>query len=77
MAKETIEPVYQAIGARMRMLRDTLGIQQEDLAKRLGWSRASIANIETGRQRVLAHDVERIAIALGTHVKGFLKGIWW
>lgn len=76
MTKE-IEPVYQAIGARVRMLRDTLGIQQEDLAKRTGWSRGSIANIETGRQRILLHDAVVLAEALGTHIKGLMKGIWW
>ncbi len=71
------EPVYQAIGARMRMLRDVLGVDQATLAKRAGLSRPTIANMETGRQRIYMHHVEKIAEALGTHVKGLLKGIWW
>ena len=74
--KET-EPVYQAVGARIRMLRDVLGIEQHTLAERTGLSRASIANIEAGRQRIYMHHVETIARALGTHTKGLMKGIWW
>ncbi len=71
------EPVYQAIGARMRMLRDVLGVEQETLAKRTGLSRPTIANMEAGRQRIYLHHIEKIAEALGTHAKGLLKGIWW
>ena len=74
---EELEPVYQAVGARIRMIRDAIGIQQDDLAKRTKLSRASIANIEAGRQRLQLHQLEKIAQALGTHTKGLMKGIWW
>ena len=76
-AAKSVEPIYQAIGAKMRMLRDILGIQQEDLARRIGKTRASVASMETGRQRILLHDIERIATALGSTPRGFLKGIWF
>lgn len=76
MAAE-VEPVYQAIGLRIRMIRDTLDIQQEDLAKRIGCTRSSIASIETGRERLLMHRLEKIAKALGTTPKGLLRGIWF
>ena len=80
-----IEPVYKAIGLRMRMIREALGLTQDELAKRAapitltgltGLQRTSIVNIEAGRQRILLHDVERIAAALGTTPKGLLRGIW-
>lgn len=78
MAKPTeVEPVYQALGARIRMLRDTLGIEQKTLAQRTGLSRPTIANMEVGRQRIYMHHVQTIADALGSHPKGLLKGIWW
>jgi transcriptional regulator with XRE-family HTH domain len=42
-----------------------LGWPQSQLAGRLGISRATLANIETGRQRVLVHMLYRVALALG------------
>jgi transcriptional regulator with XRE-family HTH domain len=73
-----IEPVHAAVGIRIRMLRETLGVTQQDLAKRLdGLDRASLANIETGRQRLQLHTVEKIATALGTNPKHLMKGVWW
>ena len=60
----------------MRLIRDMLDISQEDLAKRTGMSRPTIANIEVGRQRLLLDQIETIAKALGTTPKAFLKGIW-
>lgn len=76
MTKE-IEPVYQAVGIRIRMIRDALGTDQETLSKRLGCTRSHVASIETGRTRILLHDAPRIADALGTNIKGLMKGIWW
>lgn len=71
-----IELCYRQIGLRIEGIRKVLGITQDDLAKKIGWSRGSIANIETGRERLLLHKVERLAEALGTTPKGLLKGIW-
>lgn len=72
-----IEAVYRAFGCRVEMIRQTLGLTQDDLCKRVKLSRASIANIETGRQRILLDDVQKFADALGTTPKGMLKGIWF
>jgi DNA-binding XRE family transcriptional regulator len=72
-----IEGCHQALGARVRMIRETLGLNQEELAKRVGILRTSITNIEAGRQRMLLHSVEDFARALGTTPKHLLKGIWW
>lgn len=71
-----IQPVYQALGARIRMIRDALGIDQGTIAKRSGLSRPALTNIEIGRQRVLLDQVETIAAALGTTPKHLLRGIW-
>ena len=61
----------------MRLLRETLGITQDELGKRVGLTRTSVVNIEQGRQRVLLDDVEDFARAIGTTPKHLLKGIWW
>ncbi len=71
-----IELVHRQVGLRMESIRTALGITQDDLAKRCKYSRASIANMETGRQRFLLDTIEEVAKALGTTPKNLLKGIW-
>jgi transcriptional regulator with XRE-family HTH domain len=41
-----------------------LALTQADVAKQIGLTRASLANIESGRQKVLLHQVYRLADAL-------------
>ena len=73
---KSIEPVYGLVAMKIRHMRETLGLQQEELAKRVGYTRTSIVNIEAGRQRMPLHVVEEIARALGTTTKHLLRGIW-
>lgn len=72
-----IEPCHRLLGARIEHIRTTLGMTQEELAKRVGLTRASIANIETGRQRFLLQVVEKFAQSLGTTPKHLMRGIWF
>ena len=72
-----IEACHIALGARVRLIREAIGLTQEDLAVRVKLKRASIASIEIGRQRFLLDTVEDFARALGTTPKHLLKGIWW
>jgi transcriptional regulator with XRE-family HTH domain len=72
----TVEPVYRLIGAKIEQTRRALGWTQHDLACRCGLTRASIANIELGRQRMMLHTIEDVAIAFQTTPKFFLRGIW-
>jgi len=58
------EPIYNAFGKAVATRRRTLGWTQSELARRVGISRASIANIEGGRQSVLLHHVYALASAL-------------
>lgn len=76
MAKP-IEACHIALGARIRMIRETLGIDQGELAKRVGLDRTSVTNAETGRQRFLLQGVEAYARGLGVSPKHLMKGIWW
>ena len=76
MAKP-IEACHVSLGARIRIMREMLGLTQQELSKRVGLERASVANAEIGRQRLLLDGVERYAAALGTTPKQLMKGIWW
>lgn len=71
-----MKTVYRLLGAKVQHIRETLGLTQLELSKKIGLTRTSIANIEAGRQRVLLHDIETIAAAFGISPKGLLKGIW-
>lgn len=58
------ERIYKDLGVRIRDLRKGLGQTQARLAAQIGVSRASLANIEAGRQQVLVHHLFAIADAL-------------
>ena len=57
-------PVYTAFAEVLRMRRGDAGARQEDVAREVGMSRPSLANIEAGRQRVYLDDVFTFAKAL-------------
>lgn len=46
------EPIYATLGKAIARLRAKSGMTQQNLADALGISRASVANIERGEQRV-------------------------
>jgi transcriptional regulator with XRE-family HTH domain len=71
MASSTYDPrnaaIYRAVGALVAARRGERGLTQEQLAGRTGrrLSRAAVANIESGRQRVAVHHLFDLAHALG------------
>lgn len=58
------EPIYKEIGGIIRAQRRLADKAQNVLAGQLGISRATLANMETGRQRILVHQLYAIAKAL-------------
>jgi len=60
----TEEGIYKPLGEAVARRRRTLGLTQAELASRVGLSRASIANIEVGRQKMLVHQLFAVADAL-------------
>lgn len=57
--------LYMALGRKVAAARKRLGLTQAELAAQISLTRASVANIETGRQRVMLHDVFALVEALG------------
>lgn len=58
------DPLYKAFGNAVSTRRKALSLTQGQLAIKVKMSRASIANIESGRQNILLHHVYALASAL-------------
>lgn len=58
----------QDIGTRIADVRETLGLTQSDLAKKLKTTQSAIARIESGKQNVSADMLRRIGKALGKNL---------
>ena len=67
-----IPSLYRRLGASIKARRRALQLTQQQLATQLGISRASLANVETGRQRVLVHQLYELAEQLNVGVQELL-----
>lgn len=56
--------IYKIVGNRIALRRNEIGLIQEELAQRVGLSRASVANIERGEQKIQLHTLVDFAEAL-------------
>ncbi len=64
--------MYWTIGANIRRARDAAKLTQEEIAKRVGFERTSMANIEAGRQRLPIATLYDLADALGVQATALL-----
>ncbi len=71
---ESIEGIYPQLGRRIQQLRVGREFTQEQLGARLQppVTRASIANIESGKQRLLVHTLLQLAHLLAVSVEELL-----
>jgi DNA-binding XRE family transcriptional regulator len=76
---DQVEYVYQHIGRALRRARKEAKpkISQDEVASQMGhMSRASICNIEKGRQRVMLHDLPTLARAVRLRAVDLLPDNW-
>lgn len=66
-----IEPFYEVLGSNIQKARDHRRMTQAELGLSLNppSTRASIANIENGKQRVLVHTLSQLARSLNIDVR--------
>jgi DNA-binding XRE family transcriptional regulator len=71
------EPFYVEVGRRIHSLRVGMKLKQADLALKLEppVTRASIANLENGRQRLLLHTAAQIAGILECQISDLVPSI--
>jgi transcriptional regulator with XRE-family HTH domain len=63
---------YAAVGRLIREAREERGLSQQALAGNVSLSRASVSNIEQGRQRPPLHTLAVLAGALGVSIERLL-----
>ena len=56
--------LYRRLGQAVAKRRRELSLTQSDIAEKLGLSRASLANLENGRQRIMVHQLFALVNAL-------------
>lgn len=57
--------IKEALGKRIKTLRNELGFSQEELADRAGIDRTYITSVECGKRNISIVNIEKIATALG------------
>ncbi len=72
-----IEPFYKDLGKRIQGARDRAGLTQQDVADRLipKVTRASIANMESGKQRILCHTLVALSAVLSMQPEELLPSV--
>ncbi len=66
------DELYSELGRKIRHVRESKRLTQGELAKRLGISRASVVNIEAGRQHTPLHLLWQLAEMLGTELTSLI-----
>lgn len=57
------------IGALLKQAREAAGLSQEELAKKLKTQKTAISRIENHAEDIKLSTLEKVALALGKHIK--------
>ncbi|HBX23737.1 MAG TPA: hypothetical protein DEF34_08950 [Desulfotomaculum sp.] len=64
---------YKEIGRMLQKAREEAGLSQEELARKMGCTQASLSNYELGKRRIYTADLQRIGEILGRSITYFLE----
>lgn len=64
---------YEKIGRKLQKAREEAGMSQEELAKHIGCSQASLSYYELGKRRLYVADLERISSILNRPLTYFME----
>jgi len=64
---------YEKIGRKLQQAREDVGLSQEELAKKIGCTQASLSNYELGKRRLYLADLQRIGQIMGKPIAYFLE----
>lgn len=63
------------MGRRIRVLRGTKGLSQDELAASSGLHRSHVGQVERGETNVTLGTLQRVGIALGVSVSVLVRGV--
>lgn len=69
------EPILVAFGQRIRQLRKSRGLSQENLAFSVGVHRTYVGMIERGEKNITLSNIRKMADAFGISVSELLKDL--
>lgn len=69
------KPLLERFGTRVRELRESLPISQEDFAHFVGLNRSYYGEVERGRVNVSLENICRIADGLGVTLSELFEGV--
>jgi transcriptional regulator with XRE-family HTH domain len=75
LKKSEQDHFYQRLGQNIKMVRAQKNIKQETLATYLGFTRNSISNIESGRQKIQIHSLIELAECLQVSIMDLLPDL--
>lgn len=75
MSTESIDPLLQAVGSRLRRLRLERGLTQRELAARADLSQRFLAQVEAGRGNIALTRLATLARALDTPLEVFVSDL--
>ena len=73
MRKTIYSPGHQEFIRLLRQLRLAAGLQQTELASRLGTSQSVVSKIETGDRQIDVLELRQICLALGVPLEDFVQ----
>src|SRR5216684_8825006 len=65
-------PDQRELGRRLRVVREACRMTQEAVARRLGVSRSTVAQMELGNRAVTSLELDRLAALYGRDIRDFL-----
>ncbi len=71
----SLDIIYKIIGSRLKEQREKAKATQEDIAKHLELSRASVANYESGKQRISVAELYRLSEYFDVELNAFLPSL--
>lgn len=63
------------VGDRIRLVRESKGLTQDQLAASAGISKSFVSEVENGKRNISAQNLLRIANAMGASVEYLLRGV--
>ena len=67
--------IRKRFGAKVRALRNSQGLSQEDLAQKAELHRTYIGGIERGERNISLINIEKLAIALNVTIEAIMRGL--